>query len=133
MEIQSDSKTGNQRDHPDNRRNRKRRALAVNEEAENNGHDNEQQRNHRNGGVIVIESAVRSEAVEGVGYNRSESGDNQDQGQIREDDEQLLRTLADIGGNHLADRLAFVADRGKERAEIVHRTKEDAARSGPTA
>ena len=105
--------------------------TSVNEEAENNGHDYEQQRNHCNGGVVVIESAVRGEAVEGAGHDRGESGDNQDQGQIREDDEQLLCTLTDIGGNHLADRLAFVADRGKERTEIVHRTEEDASDQDP--
>ena len=61
----------------------------------------------------------------------AERGHDQDQGQVREDEEQALGLLADAGLDNGADGLAVIADRGKQRAVVMHTTEEDAADENP--
>ena len=119
----------------DDRGHADRRISAVHEETEEDGQDDEQQRDDRRRGVgrgsRHIHNTIHIGGLERVGNDGRERGHDQDQGQVREDEEQALGLLADAGLDNGADGLAVIADRGKQRAVVMHTTEEDAADENP--
>ena len=119
----------------DDRGHADRRISAVHKETEEDGQDDEQQRDDRRRGVgrgsSHIHDPIHIGGLERVGNDGRERGHDQDQGQVREDEEQALGLLADAGLDNGADGLAVIADRGKQRAVVMHTTEEDAADEDP--
>ena len=119
----------------DDRGHADRRISAVHEETEEDGQDDEQQRDDRRRGVgrgsSHIHDPIHIGGLERIGNDGRERGHDQDQGQVREDEEQALGLLADAGLDNGADGLAVIADRGKQRAVVMHTTEEDAADEHP--
>ena len=131
VEVQADDQADDDTHHAHNGGHRQGRAPAVDGQAEDNGHQDEQNGNHGHGGVGVVGGAVGVEAVEGAGHDGGEGGHHQHQGQVREDQEELLGPLADVDGHHLAQGLALVADGGEQGAVVMDGAEEDAADEHP--
>ena len=107
-----------------------RYVAAIYEETEDHSQHDEEKRDHRCGevrlkGCALTHHACGSSCTECVSNDGSECSNYQKQCKITEDDEQALSSTAHGTGNNFADGLAFVADRGKERAKIVHAAEED--------
>ena len=120
----------------DERGHAQRRVSAVHEETEEDRQDDEQQRDDRRGRVgsrlrHIDSAALQIGGLERVGNDGRERGHDQDQGQVREDEEQALCLLADTALNNGADGLAVVADRCKQCAEVMHTAEEDTADEDP--
>jgi len=64
------------------------------------------------------------EAVESAGDDGGEGRDDEQEGQVRENDEQLLGTRPDVVRNDGADRLPPVPNRRKKGPEIMHGPEE---------
>ena len=103
------------------------------------GQDDEQNRDHRGGLVSVrigdetgdqVACLIRL-GVEGAGNDIDEGSDDQDQDEQREDDEQLLCSLAHGIFDDLTDRLAAMSDRCEQRTEILKAAEENAADDAP--
>ena len=109
--------------------------AAVDKEAEQDGHDNEQQGDHGHGRVGGrgggVQHAVHIGGLEGAGHDGGESGHHQHQGQVGKDQEQLLGTVADVQGDHLADGLALVADGSEQGTVVMDGAEKDAADQHP--
>ena len=119
----------------DDRGHADRRISAVHKETEEDRQDDEQQRDDRRRGVgrgsSHIHDPIHIGGLERIGNDGRERGHDQDQGQVREDEEQALGLLADAGLDNGADGLAVIADRGKQRAVVMHTAEEDAADEHP--
>ena len=109
---------------------------AVYTEAKYNRNDDEQHGDHGYGSRSLGRRQIQSAALivysaEGRSYDRSKGCYHQNQGQVREDDEQLLCALAHVRGNNLTDGLSFIADRSKQRAEVMDAAEENTANQNP--
>ena len=126
---QSDADNTDDRGHAD------RRISAVHEEAEEDGQNDEQQRDDGRRGVgrrsRHIHNTVHIGGLERIGNDGRERGHDQDQGQVREDEEQALGLLADAGLNNGADGLTVIANGCKQCAVVMHTAEEDAADEDP--
>ena len=134
--VQTDVHASGDTDNTDNGGHAQRSVAAVYEEAEDNGHQDEHDGDDSGGGVCGgsrnIHSAVSGvSGLEGVGNDRCKGSHHQDQGQIRENDEQFLSLGADGVANDLADRLALVANGSEQGTEVMHAAEEDAADEHP--
>ena len=131
MEVKADNQAKNDADNACNGSNADGRALAVYKVTEDDSHYNEQNGDHCNRSISVIESALLGEAIEGACNDGSECCYYQQKGEVREDDEQLLSTLADVGRDNLADGLTLVTNRCKQSTEVMGSTEEDTADEYP--
>lgn len=96
-------------------------------------YNDEQHRNHRGALICQVRGlgCVCQVYGEGVGNDGRERGNNQDQGQVSKDAEQLLRSIVDVFGDNRCDGLALVAQRREQGAEVMHSAEEDAANQYP--
>ena len=131
MPVQADGQADHDADDTQDGSHGQGSTLTVHEEAEQDGHDDEQQGDHSHGGVGLVERAVSIEANKGAGHDGGEGGHHQDQGQIREDQEQLLGAVADVHSDNLTDGLALVADRSEQSAVVMDSAEEDTADQDP--
>lgn len=106
--------------------------AATGQEAVHHGHADEDDRDH---GRLLVGQVRRggSGGADGerVGNDGGKCGNDQQQRQIREDAEQLLRRVVDVLGNNNGQRLALMAQRREQAAEVVHSAEEDAADEHP--
>ena len=126
---------GNHDDNQDDRRDNVHGAgnvAAARDEAVDDGDTDEDDRDH---GRLLVGQVRRggSGGADGerVGNDGGKCGNDQQQRQIREDAEQLLRRAVDILGNNNGQRLALMAQRREQAAEVVHSAEEDAADEHP--
>ena len=96
-------------------------------------YNDEQHGNHRGALICKVRSlgCVCQVNGEGVGNDRSEGGNNQDQGQVSKDAEQLLCGIVDVFGDNRCDGLALMAQGCEQSAEVVHSAEEDTANQYP--
>ena len=130
MPVVANYHTDNNCCHTDNSRNDQRCISSVYHHTENDCNDDEQNGNHSSRCIcrtrhLIQCTALRISRLERICYDRSKGCYYQNQGQIRERQEQLLCTAADALCDDLTDRLSFIADRCKQRTEIVNCSKED--------
>ena len=135
MPVHTDDHAQADGSHTGNGGNAHGRVAAVNHKAEGDGDYDEQQGNHCHGsggsGSGHIQLTIHILGCEGTGNDGRESGNDQDQGQVREDDEQALCPQGHIGGDDFADGLAAVTDGGKQGTEVMDAAEEDAADQDP--
>ena len=135
VEVQADEDDGHDGDHADDGGNADGSVAAVDAVTEDDGDQDEQQGHHGHLRVglrgLHVQNAVHIGGAEGAGHDGRESGHDQNQGQIRENDEQALGAQGHVGGDDLADGLAAVADRGEQRAEVMHAAEENTADQDP--
>ncbi len=127
MELQADDQADDDTNHAHHGGHRQGGPAAVDAHAENDGHHDEQDGHHGYRGVGLVVGSVLVDSYKGAGHDGGESGHHQDQGEVRENQEQLLGPLADVGGDDLADGLALVADGGEQSAIVMDGAEEDAA------
>ena len=126
---------GNHDDDQDDRRDDVHGAgdvAAARDEAVDDGDTDEDDRDH--GRLLVGEVGRRGRRGgndECVRNDGGERGNDQQQRQVREDAEELLRRIVDVLRDDDGERLALVAKRGEQGAEIVHSAEEDAADEHP--
>ncbi len=131
MEVQANDQAQHDAHNAHDGGHRQGSAPAVDTETENDGHHDEQDGHHSHRGIGGVLGAVVVNALEGAGHDGGEGSHHQHQGQVREHDEQLFGPLADVGGHHLAQGLALVADRGKQSAVVMDSAEENAANQNP--
>ena len=135
MPVQPDRDDGCNRHDTGNRGHQERCVSSVDHEAEHNGNDDEQNRNHRGRRVgracRLVQNSVRIGCAEGSGNHGRECCDDQKQGQVGKDQKQLLHLAAHGISDDLSDRLALVAQRSKQRAEIVDASEENSSDQNP--
>ena len=136
MPVQADDHAGRDADDADDSGDAQRRVAAIDKEAEDDGHQDEHDGDDGGGGIgggsSQIHSAVSGVgSLEGVGHDGGEGRHHQDQGQIGEDDEQLLSLGADSVADDLADGLTLMADGGEQRTEVMDAAEEDTADQDP--
>ena len=134
--VQADVHAHGDTDHTDNGGDAQRSITTVYEEAEDDGHQDEHDGDDGGGSVggrsLQIHSAgLGISGLEGVGNDGCESGHHQDQGQIGEDDKQLLGLGADGIADDFADGLALMPDGCEQGAEIVDAAEEDTTDEHP--
>ena len=109
--------------------------TAARKDAVDDGDADEDHRDH--GRLLVGQVRGRLRAVqvghhgERVSHDGGECGHHQQQRQVCEDAEQLLRRVVDVLCDHDRQRLALMAQRREQAAEVVHGAEEDAADEHP--
>ena len=133
--LEADVHAHGNADDADDGGNTQRRIPAIDKEAEDDGHQDEHDGDDGGGGVGggsgLIQHAVHIGGLEGVGHDGGKGSHHQDQGQVCEDDEQLLGPGADGVADDLADGFALMANGGEQGAEIMDAAEEDAADQDP--
>ena len=109
--------------------------TAARKDAVDDGDADEDHRNHGRLLVGQVRGGLRAVQVghhgERVRHDGGERGHNQQQRQVCEDTEQLLRRVVDVLCDHDGQRLALMAQRREQAAEVVHGAEEDAADEHP--
>ena len=136
MPVQADVHASGDTDNTNDGGNTQVGVAAVYEEAEDDGHQNEHDGDDGGGSIggrrlIVNGAGLRVSGLEGVGNDGCEGSHHQNQGQIRENDKQLLSLGADGIADDLADRLALVTNGSEQSTEVMHATEEDTADEHP--
>ena len=96
-------------------------------------YNDEQHRNHRGALICKVRSlgCVCQVYGEGAGNDGRERGNNQDQGQVSKDAEELLCGIVDVLGDNRCDGLALVAQGCEQSAKVMYSAEEDAANQHP--
>ncbi len=135
MEIHADVHTESDGSDPHDGGNGHAHVTAVYSKSKDNSYQDEEDGNHgyrsRSGTLRFIQYTIIIDRTKGIGYDGCKGSNDENQGEIGENDKELLGSLTHIGGNDFPDGLAVMTDRGKEGAEVMNAAEENAAYQYP--